>query len=92
MGSDIYHNWPVTLLWSWDRRCWSWFTWHAVVESAPHAYWVFHLGPLKVVFGKRTALAFREHFHKGLRTGLSYDPFTTAWMRARFEEGMDNER
>jgi hypothetical protein len=84
---DIYHNWPIKLHWVKDKLAWkNWFTWHGIEISAPHHYWVFHLGPLKVIFGERTATLFQAHYRRGFMTGLWADDFTREFWRKEYPQ------
>ena len=89
MSDYVYHNWPIRLAWVFNWRAWStWFTWHGIQGSGRHYYWVYHLGPLKLVFGERTANMYHDHFEDGLKAGLGFDGFTREWMKR--ERGMRN--
>jgi hypothetical protein len=32
-------------------RCW--FDWHGIEDTNGECYWVYHLGPIKVIFGEK---------------------------------------
>lgn len=88
----IYHSWPISFSWAWKYKAWrTWFTWHAVEVSCPHAYWVYHLGPLKIVLGRKKAMQFQYHFERALNIGLSVDGFTRDWMRKERGIGIGSE-
>lgn len=86
----IYHNWPIELAYlkrGSPLRWRSWFTWHGVQASARHYYWVYHLGPLKIIFGKRTAYQFRRHFYFGFTVALKADENTRRfWLENKYYE------
>lgn len=82
MSEQIFHCWPIRIRCYFGPCMWgAWFKWHGVEASFPHCYWIYHLGPIKIIFGQKTAEMFKEHFEKGLSTGLKFEGFTREWMK-----------
>lgn len=82
MSEDIYLNWPIRFCLAFRYGAWKeFFKWHGIQASGKYFCWVFHFGPLKIVFGDKTGKMLADNFEAGLRAGLSFDGFTKEWMK-----------
>lgn len=69
----VYHNWPVRFAWATRWGTWKeWFKWHGVEVGAYHFSWTYHLGPLKLIFGERTAAKYYMCWMSGYRAGRGF--------------------
>lgn len=74
MNETIWLNWPIRIRISTDTLAWrSWFTWHGIEACRPYYWWVFHLGPIKVIFGESQGKFLRDHWQSGFETGVRYE-------------------
>jgi hypothetical protein len=64
----VWHHWPIKIRWNWFSHN-TFFRWHGVHQGYVRAkdvygrlsyakvfFWVFHFGPIKVIFGQQRRL------------------------------------
>lgn len=82
MKSDrVWLNWPVRFHVARYRFSWgTWFCTHGIEMCGKYTAWVFHLGPLKIIFGEDQGRRLKEQFDEGLHVGLKAEGSSRSWM------------